>query len=66
MKKYNLNLITGSPGDMEENINWNHYKNIKPESINVSIFVEDCSLLDNNINSGKASESFGLTFLNLQ
>jgi hypothetical protein len=64
--KYNLKILTGSPGDFEENIDWEKYKNVEPKYVDFEIEVEHSPLLDSNTTQSKSPiESYELLVLDL-
>ena len=62
MKQYRLKVLTGSPGDMENNIDWEKYKNAKSEYVDMILNIEDDFMLD-KYKKGSVTESYKLIFL---
>ena len=65
MKKYNLNIVTGSPGDFREGIDWGKYKDLKTKVVNMDILVMEDPLLDSLVNTDRPTESIEIKFLKI-
>lgn len=64
--KYKLKVLVGTPGDMEENIDWNKYKNSKSELVEMEFTVKDSWLDDKLPKGNKPLESFRMDILDVR